>query len=87
MDTFGVKTRRFVGCNWLLDFGSVRDKSIVSRLVLGTKWSIVMEAAKDSFNVARHGEEALAIGIIPMKGDSAEKGASLIGGCFATRIG
>ena len=47
----------------------------------------MVEVSKDGFDVAEHREVALVVGIIPTKGDSAEKGASPIGGYFVTRVG
>ena len=58
-----------------------------SQLILGAKWSIVVEAAKDVFNVAGHGKDTFVVGIIPPKGDATEKGAGPISGYLVTRVG
>ena len=87
VDTFGVDARQFVGYNWLLNFGAVRDRSVAGPLILRANGVIVMEAAKDGFNVAGHGEIAFVVGLIPPEGNFAEKGSLLIGVNFVTRVG
>ena len=70
VDTFGVPMWQFVGCNWLLNFGTVRDRSMASRLVLGSNWRVVMKSVEGSFNIARNGEVAFVVGVILSKGDA-----------------
>ena len=56
-------------------------------MIFRTKWSLVVEQAKDGFDVAGYGEKAPVVGIIPPMGDSTEKGAGPISGDFVTRVG
>ena len=87
VDTFGIKTGRFVGSNGVLNFGAVGNLSVVGRLVLGSKRRVMMKATKDGLNVAGHGKIALVVEIIPPKGDTTEECAGPVGGYFITGVG
>ena len=54
VDTFDIETGKFFGSNWLLNFGSIGNWSVVGRLVLGSKRSVVVKTTEDGFHVAGH---------------------------------
>ena len=87
VDIFCVKTGWLFGSNWLLNLGSVWNRSVVDRLKFGSKWIVVVETAEYGLDVAGHGKVALMVEIIPPKWDVTEKGVGPIGGDFVTGVG
>ena len=64
----------------MLDFGAVGSWSVVGRLEFRMERCIMVKTTKDGLDIAGHQEVALVIGVIPPKGDTAEKGVGPIGG-------